>query len=116
MTSDPANPQHNADMAVYRLVPAAEPGDATWGRAENYGEVVVRARSAGDARIVASDREIDFMDVGSKPGSGVSTRHASAFRDDKLYAVIEDTSGAFAKDGPRGILKGFSPGPIKASP
>jgi len=68
----------------------------------------VRARSEADARIVAAEAELDFLDVGAKPGDGVSTSFASAFRDQRLYRVVEDDSGAFPAEGPRGVLTGLS--------
>jgi hypothetical protein len=93
---------------VFRLEPAAHPDDQNWDRAPNHGTVVVRADSPADARIVASEAEADFLERPTKPGDGVSTRFASAFRDDKLYAVFEDTSGEWPAEGERGVLSGLS--------
>src|SRR5690242_10564953 len=39
-------------LNVYRLVPIAEPDDPNWQNAPSHGEIVVAARTAGDARIV----------------------------------------------------------------
>jgi len=66
--------------------------------------VTVRALSPADARVVAAGAEVDFLDTDAKPSHGVSTEFASAFRDELLYAVAEDTSGHFPADGPREIV------------
>ncbi|MDT4849002.1 hypothetical protein FQZ97_831110 [compost metagenome] len=76
-------------LNVYRLVPIAAKSDPRWQSALNQGEVVVAARTSGDARIVASACELDYMEVDAAPAEGVSTSDASAFRDEKLYTVIE---------------------------
>jgi hypothetical protein len=91
---------------VYRLEPIAEADDPNWGRAPNRGAVIVRADSPADARVLASQAETDFLDVGAKPSHGVSTDFASAFRDDRLYSVREDDSGRFANAGERAVLAG----------
>lgn len=93
---------------IFRLEPAARPDDPNWDRAPNHGTVIVRADSPADARIVASSAETDFLERSTKPGDGVSTRFASAFRDDKLYAVMEDASGEWPTDGERAVLSGLS--------
>ncbi|ODN70097.1 hypothetical protein [Methylobrevis pamukkalensis] len=93
---------------IFRLEPRAEADDPGWTRAPSHGVVIVRADSAADARIVASEGETDFLETPAKPGDGVSTRFASAFRDDKLYHVVEDESGRHAAAGPRGILEGLT--------
>lgn len=95
-------------MKIYRLVPDAAETDPNWDLAEPAGEVTVRARSPADARIVAAEAEIDFLDTKTKPGDGVSTSFASAFRGDKLYRVIEDDGSPFPREGPRAVLKGLS--------
>lgn len=95
-----------AGLHIYRLVPAAPPSDPRWDLALFQGEVVVRARSPAAARIIAAEVEVDFPDVDAKPGDGVSTVFASAFRDDKLYHVLEDHSGAFSADGEAGVIAG----------
>ncbi len=62
------------------------------------------ARTPGDARIMAASRELDFMEVDAAPAEGVTTANASAFRDDKLYTVIEIDRDR--TDISRGILDG----------
>jgi len=93
---------------IFRLVPAAEPRDPNWDRAPSHGVVVVRAASPADARIVASQAEDDFLGRPAKPGDGVSTRFASAFRDDKLYSVEEDASGEWPEAGDRAVVHGLA--------
>ena len=93
-------------LSIFRLVPAAAPSDPRWDLAPWQGEVVVRARSPAAARIIAADFEADFPDANAKPGDGVKTDFASAFRDEKLYHAVEDRSGAFATHGEAGVLAG----------
>jgi hypothetical protein len=93
-------------LKIYRLVPAAASDDPAWQNSPPQGEVIVRARTSGDARLVASEAELDFTEIDASPAEGNSTRDASAFRNDKLYTVIEDTSGRFGADGAREIVEG----------
>jgi hypothetical protein len=94
-------------LNIYRLSPVAAPDDPRWQNAPTQGEVVVAARTAGDARIVAAGRELDFMDVDAAPADDVTTAHASAFRSEKLYTVIEIERGR--TDVPRGVISGKIP-------
>lgn len=98
---------------IYKLVPAAAAGDPNWERAGGSGIVVVRADSAGDARLVASEAEPDFLDIDRKPSHGVSTRFASAFRDEKLYAVEDCESSGHSPDGPREVVEGTIRNPLE---
>ncbi|WP_018859874.1 hypothetical protein [Rhizobium sp. 42MFCr.1] len=91
-------------LNVYRLEPIAAPDDPRWDNATNHGIVIVAARTAGDARIVAASRELDFMEVDAAPAEDVTTSNASAFRDDKLYTVVELERGR--SDLKRGVLGG----------
>ncbi|MDQ0559064.1 hypothetical protein QO004_000842 [Rhizobium mesoamericanum] len=91
-------------LNIYRLEPLAAPQDPRWGNATNHGIIVVAARTAGDARIVASSRELDFKEVDAAPAEDVTTSNASAFRDDKLYSVVEIDRGR--RDVNRGVLQG----------
>ncbi|MBU4531002.1 MAG: hypothetical protein KUA43_05575 [Hoeflea sp.] len=86
------------------MIPSAEPDDPRWDNAPCHGEIRVRALSPADARIVAAGAEIDFLDIGAKPGDGTTTDFASAFRDDKLYHVVLDPDDGSA--GPRGLVTG----------
>ncbi len=94
--------QPSGELKIYRLEPSTRPDDPRWDNAPNHGVIFVRALSPADARVVAADAEVDFLDIDAKPGDGTTTDSASAFRDDKLYHVTlenEDGSG-----GPRGIV------------
>ncbi|MBB3135504.1 hypothetical protein FHS26_003249 [Rhizobium pisi] len=100
-----ASPETGGEMLnVYRLEPIAAPDDPRWDNAPGHGVIVVAARTAGDARIVAAARELDFMEVDAAPAEDVTTTNASAFRDDKLYTVIEIDRNR--SDLKRGILDG----------
>ena len=98
---------------IYKLVPTAAPSDPNWERAGGSGIVLVRADSAGDARLVASEAEPDFLDIDRKPSHGVSTRFASAFRDEKLYAVEDCESSGHSPDGPREVVEGTIRNPLE---
>ncbi|WP_275785445.1 hypothetical protein [Pararhizobium gei] len=91
-------------LNVYRLEPVAKADDPRWDNSPYQGSVVVAARTAGDARIVAAERELDFMEIDSAPAEGVTTSHASAFRSEKLYTVIEIDHARL--DLTRGVLEG----------
>ncbi|ACP26797.1 hypothetical protein NGR_c30620 [Sinorhizobium fredii NGR234] len=91
-------------LKIYRLTPLAEPQDPNWQNARYQGEVVVVARSSGDARIVASEAELDFREIDAKPAEGVTTDMASAFRSERLYTVIEEGPAPPGSD--RGVIAG----------
>lgn len=91
-------------LNVYRLEPSAAPDDPLWQNKPGHGVVVVAAPTAGDARIVATGRELDFMEIDAAPADDVSTVNASAFRDEKLYTVIEIEHGR--QDLKRGVIEG----------
>ncbi len=93
-------------LKIFRLVPLAASDDPNWQNAPSHGEVIVRARTSGDARIVASEAELDFTEIDASPAEGNSTKEASAFRNEKLYSVIEETSGRFPSEGERGVVSG----------
>jgi hypothetical protein len=93
-------------LKIYRLVPNAPLDDPQWMDRPPQGEIVVRARTSGDARLVASEAELDFTEVDALPAEGNSTDMASAFRSEKLYTVIEDVSGRFSAEGPRKVVEG----------
>lgn len=93
-------------LKLYRLVPIAAATDTNWDIAPNQGEVVVRARSSGDARVVAAEAELDYMEIDALPGDGNSTTSSSAFRNEKLYTVVDETDPAYAVEGPRGVVAG----------
>ncbi|MGR9249752.1 hypothetical protein [Rhizobium leguminosarum] len=100
-----ASPDASGEMLnIYRLEPIAATDDPRWDNSPGHGTVVVAARTTGDARIVAAARELDFMEVDAAPAEDVTTVNASAFRDDKLYTVIEIDRNR--RDVTRGILDG----------
>lgn len=80
-------------LKLYRLVPVAADNDPNWLGGKSHGEVLVAARTAGDARIVAAERELDFMDIDAAPAEDKTTKMASVFRNEKLYTVIEVDNG-----------------------
>jgi hypothetical protein len=99
-----AAPSAGERLNVYRLIPLAAADDPNWQNAPSQGEVIVAARTPGDARVVASARELDFTEIDAAPAEDVSTTNASAFRSDKLYSVVEiehDRAGLT-----RGVLQG----------
>ncbi|MGE6739426.1 hypothetical protein ACQKGC_04025 [Allorhizobium pseudoryzae] len=93
-------------LKIYRLVPSAPLDDPQWMDRLPQGEIVVRARTSGDARVVASEAELDFTEIDALPAEGNSTEMASAFRSEKLYTVIEDVTGRFSGEGPRQVVDG----------
>ena len=105
MTQENSRPKDR--LKLYRLVPVAHASDPNWDSAENQGEVIVRAFSPADARITAAEAELDFTEIDAAPAEGNSTRDASAFRNERLYAVVEmlDQAG-LATAGPRGVVDG----------
>ena len=91
-------------MPLYRLVPIAAPDDTNWDRALNQGEVVVRARSSGEARAIAALEEAEA--AAGEPALATTQVRASAFMDDKLYGVEDETGGAWPADGEPGVVDG----------
>jgi hypothetical protein len=67
-------------MKTFRLVPT-RPGPH-WGLTPNRGEILVKARTSGEARAIAAAEE-----SGSSAPNRRSDTSASAFRDPKLYSV-----------------------------
>lgn len=80
-------------LNIYRLVPVAPPNDARWHNAQDVREILVAARTPGDARLVAAGVEFDFTEVGALPGEDVTSRHGSIYRDEKAYTVVEVERG-----------------------
>lgn len=83
----------NEVLNVYRLSPVAALDDPIWNGAAPKGEVIVAARTSGDARIVAAGLELDFTDRPTAPADDVTTRFASLFRNEKAYTVVEIAHG-----------------------
>lgn len=109
-------------LRLYRLMPNAPAKDPNWQNSLPQGEVVVRALSPADARLVAAEAEGDFPELGAKPAEGVSTTQASAFLNEKLYTVVLKEDETDGQAGPRGVVEGvvdtlaahrpFAPEPI----
>ncbi|MDE1152540.1 MAG: hypothetical protein PW788_08395 [Micavibrio sp.] len=76
-------------LHIYRLVPTAATDDPNWDLAPCQGEIKVVARTSGDARVVAAAYELHSMTAPFYPGNDVSTIEASAFRNERLYTVIQ---------------------------
>ena len=96
-----------ARLAIFRLVPTASRNGRRKARGAFHGEVVVRAHSVEDARVVAceaerSSGEYDERDVDDSP-----------FRDAELYTVIEVPGVDFLHSGKRGLIAGrFAAKPV----
>lgn len=101
-----SNYSDTEELKLYRLVPIASATDTNWDLAPNQGKVVVRARSSGDARVVAAEAELDYMEIDALPGDGNSTTSSSAFRNEKLYTVVAESDPAYPVEGPREVVAG----------
>lgn len=93
-------------LKLYRLVPIAAASDTNWDLAPNQGVVVVRARSSGDARVVAAAAELDYLEIDALPADGNSTTSSSAFRNERLYTVVDETDPSYPAEGPREVVAG----------
>ena len=81
-------------MRIFRLLPH-RPG-AHWALSLNRGEVVVRARTSGEARFVAAHTEAAFARAAGNLGFDPA---ASAFRNPLLYHVVRDGTGRYDEEG-----------------
>jgi hypothetical protein len=103
------------ELCIYRLVPIPGPDDANFDLAQYQGEVVVRALSSGDARVVAAEGEARAS--GKDPGLFTTALRASALLEPHLYAVRLVADGTFPTDGEREVLLAdFRPGPTGPEP
>jgi hypothetical protein len=68
-------------LKTFRLIPV-RPGQH-WSLLRNWGEVIIAARTSGEARAIAAAQESELN------GSVRSNHRASAFLDPKLYSVRE---------------------------
>jgi len=93
-------------LNVYRLIPNAPSDDPNWQNSLMQAEVVVRAVSTGDARLVAAEAEGDFPDLAAKPAEGTSTTQSSAFLNEKLYTVVLEGDAESTGIGDRGVMVG----------
>jgi hypothetical protein len=104
-----------AQMSIYRLVPIVGPDDPNFDLARYQGEVIVRALSSGDARVVAAAGEASAS--GRDPNLFTTELRASALLEPHLYSVrlVEDSQ--FPTDGERQVLVAdFRPGPSEPEP
>lgn len=92
-------------MPIYRLYPLAEPGASNWDIARNHGEVVVRAKTSGDARLVAAEAEVDLARRHDE-NDDINSIRASAFTNEKLYGVQQISDGGLDPQGERGLMEG----------
>lgn len=92
---------------IYRLHPLAAPDDPGWSLHAWRGEVLVRAQTAGDARLVAAEAEAGSR-TPREENDDVHSIRTSAFIDDKLYGVTLVESSRHSSDGPRGVLEGLA--------
>lgn len=73
-------------MALWRIVPAADPDDPRWLDHPIWSEVIVRADGAAAARLAASELELD---PAAPPSGNEWPSRRSGFEDEKLYWVQE---------------------------
>jgi len=97
-------------MTLWKLLPAAPEGSSYWLDHRVWKEVVVRATSAAEARLVAAEMERrqadDHVPVGNESHS-----FRSGFEDEKLYWVKRlnpDDEPDPNPDGPEEILRAES--------
>lgn len=91
---------------VYKLLPV-RPG-AHWGLVPDRGEVVVRARSSGEARAIAARAEAEVVAKERQTAGRVS---ASAFPNPALYTVRLESKSEFPANGEPAVLTAwYAPG------
>lgn len=96
-------------MRLWRIVPAVPPEDPRWLGGPIWREMIVRAESAAEARVIASRKDADVFDY--RPDRNSAGAQAmdmpSALYDETLYEVLELPAGAtgqFSPEGPREVL------------
>jgi len=94
-------------MQIFRLRPIADARDPSWDLSANRGEVIVRAKAAGDARLVAAEAELARAGDLARPKEEVFSIRTSAFMDDKLYGVSQVRGGSHVQNGARAVLEGY---------
>lgn len=90
--------------AIYRLAPIAHATDPNFDLAQFHGDVTVRARSSGDARLVAAEAEAAFAK--QDPSMITTEFSASAFLNAHLYGVSQVTAAGYDPEGERQLLEG----------
>ncbi len=84
-TSSVIRPQPSESLNIFKLVPVAT-AEATHVGASML--LTEKSKSLGDARIAAAEAQADVPVANALQAEDVSTRAASIFRDENLYAVI----------------------------
>jgi hypothetical protein len=92
-------------MALWKLLPVADPQDARW---QDHGiyTVVVRAATPALARLVAEEVE-RAREGGEAPEGNSSANFTSAFGDEKLYhchPLPAEAAAAYEAQGPEAVL------------
>lgn len=92
-------------MPLWRIEPVARPDDPRWQGRRIWREVIVRARNAAFARVIAAELE---RDPRYPPTGNESLSFTSGFDDEKLYWVsqLDDAeAAAYGGDsGPDGVV------------
>lgn len=96
-------------MPIYRLSPAAAPDDPRWVLGHNHGDVLVRADSPAQARLVAAGAEDDLYAPVRFAEDGVTNAYHSPFRLEELYVVREENGSAHPDRGAPAVLEGLEP-------
>ncbi|MGF1610148.1 MAG: hypothetical protein ACFCUQ_12185 [Kiloniellales bacterium] len=94
-------------MALWKIVPVADPGEPRWLDHPIWAEVVVRAPTAALARVLAANMERRAMEVDA-PAGNESHSFSSGFEDEKLYEVrrLEPRDEpALDGDGPEAVVR-----------
>jgi hypothetical protein len=77
-------------MTIWRITPAARFGDSRWEDHPMFAEVIVRAPTAAQARLIAGTA-LSRAHSQTQFGGERDTIFISAFRDASLYRVVELT-------------------------
>lgn len=88
-------------MPLWKIAPAADPDDPRWLDRTPWPEVLVRAETAAQARLVASGLDRPHERARAIGVGNESVGFASAFDDEKLYWVTEVDASA---SGPAEIV------------
>ncbi|MEX2451487.1 MAG: hypothetical protein WD407_11580 [Rhodospirillales bacterium] len=94
-------------MALWKILPVAPKKDPRWLGRPVWKDVVVRAPTSADARLVAADMERREM-PDSPPLGNESPISRSGFEDEKLYNVRllgPDQARAFPETGPDEVVQ-----------
>lgn len=92
-------------MPLWKLEPRVPPEDPAWQDQAIWGEVVVRAKTAGMARMKAADFDRDYD---QPPVGDASLSYRSAFENDILYSISRLDAVSAARHGgdagPEGVV------------